>query len=383
MRMKWNIPLFSSYWDRKDIKAVEKVIKRGTYWATGPEIKDFEEEIRKFVGTKYALTFNSGTSALHALLKVFNIGKKDEVIVPSFTFIATANAPLFVNAKPVFSDIEEETFGLDASDVEKKITSNTKAIMPIHYGGCPCRDIKKIKRIAKEKDIFLFEDAAQSLGASINDKKVGSFGDAAMFSLCQDKMITTGEGGIIVTNSKEHYEKLKLLRSHGRAETSDYFSSNEIMDYISLGYNFRMPTMNAALGLSQIKKIDKIINMRRKKADLYNKRLSKINDVVYLNPPEGFFNVYQKYPIILDKKLRDKLKKHLGEKGVFTKSYFGEPVHLTKFYKEKYGYKKGFLKVTEKTADKILNIPIYPSLKEEDIQTITKIIKDFFKEEKL
>jgi len=377
--MDWKIPLFKSYWEKDDVEAVSKVISRGSYWANGPEIKDFEDEVVKYIGKKYVLTFNSGTSALHALLEAYNVKKDDEVIVPSFTFIATANSPLFVGAKPIFADIEEETYGLDADDVENKITKNTKAIMPIHYGGCPCKNIKRLKEIAEKKDILLLEDAAQSLGGAINKKKVGNFGDASMFSLCQDKMITTGEGGIIVTDSRECYEKLKLLRSHGRAETSNYFSSNEIMDYITLGYNFRMPTMNAALGLSQMKKIDKIIKIRREKARLYNDGLSGVKDVSYIKPPKGFFNVYQKYPIIVENGKRNELKKHLSEKKIFTKSYFDEPVHQTKFYKDKYGYKKGFLPVTEKIAEKILNLPIFPSLKDSEVKFITKSIKEFFR----
>ena len=230
--MKWKVPLFKSYWEEDDVESVAKVIRRGTYWATGPEIKEFEDNIAKFVGTKYALAFNSGTSALHSILLSYDIGKSDEVIVPSFTFIATGNAPLFVGAKPVFAEIEDKTFGLDTEDVKNKITKKTKAIMPIHYGGCPCVNIKGLKEIADDYGILLLEDAAQSLGANIKNKKVGTFGDASMFSLCQDKMITTGDGGVIVTDSKDCYEKSKLIRSHGRAESSDYFSSSDKQDHL-------------------------------------------------------------------------------------------------------------------------------------------------------
>ncbi len=233
---KWKIPLYKVYWDKSDVKAVTKVIKRGTYWAVGPEIEEFERVVANYVGVKYGVSFNSGTSALHAVLLAYGIRQGDEVIVPSFTFIATANAPLFVGAKPVFADMEDSTFGLDPNDVERKITKKTKAIMPIHYGGLPCR-IEELKKIADEYDLLLIEDAAESIGASINGRKVGSFGNAAMFSFCGNKVITTGEGGIILTNSGEIYERLKLIRSHGRLESEPYFMTTKMLDYIMLGYN--------------------------------------------------------------------------------------------------------------------------------------------------
>lgn len=374
--MQWKIPLFKSYSTEDDVHSVAEVIRRGTYWATGPEIKEFEQKIADYIGKNYAITFNSGTSALHSLLLSHEI-TSGEVIVPSFTFIATANAVLLAGAKPVFADIENITLGLDASDVEKKITDETKAIMPIHYGGCTCKDIMKIKKIANKHNILLFEDAAQSLGSAIGDKKSGNFSDAAMFSLCQDKMITTGEGGIIVTDEKEVYEKLKLLRSHGRAESSDYFSSNELMDYVTLGYNFRMPTMNAALGLSQFKKITEIIEKRRNIAKLYNDSLSKMDGIYILNPPKEFFTVYQKYPIFVDKGKRDKLKNHLADDGIFSKPYFGEPVHLTQFYKKNPEYHDVNLPNTEKLSHQVLNLPIFPSMKNSEVKLVINSIKNF------
>ena len=378
--MSWKIPLFKTYWNETDIESVTNVIKRGSYWATGPEIKEFEKKIAEYVGAKYAITFNSGTSALHALLLAYDLKQGDEVIVPSFTFIATANAPLFVGAKPVFAEIEDRTYGLDPEDVKKRITPKTKAIIPIHYGGCPCL-IRELKEIAEDRNLLLIEDAAESLGAKINDKKVGTFGDSAMFSFCQNKVISTGEGGAITTDSKEVYEKLKLIRSHGRLETQDYFSSTEYMDYVTLGYNFRMPTMNAALGLSQLKKIDKVIKMRRDKAEYMTEKLSKIREITLPIPPRDYFHVYQMYTIRIDgtRQIRDRLIQYLGDKGISTKVYF-EPVHLSYFYKNKFGFKGGDLPVTERIADQVLTFHTHPLLKNEEIDYISEEIDKFFSE---
>ncbi len=377
--MKWKIPLFKSYWDEKDVESVAKIIRRGTYWAAGPEIKEFEENITKLIGNQYSLTFNSGTSALHAVLLAYNIKKDDEIIVPSFTFIATGNAPLFVNAKPVFAEIEDETYGLDIEDVKNKINDKTKVIMPIHYGGCPCKNIRELKEIAEDNNLLLIEDAAQSLGARIGNSKVGTFGDAAMFSLCQDKMITTGEGGIITTDSRECYEKLKLIRSHGRAESSDYFSSSDLMDYVSIGYNFRMPTMVAALGKSQLTKINKIIKMRRKNAEYYTSNLSDLSEIKLPDSPSNFYHVYQKYTIKVENNKRDELMKFLAKKGIFTKPYFGLPIHLTKFYREYFGYKKGDLPITEGLSNKVLTVPMFPALEKQDMDYIIDSIKKFYR----
>jgi len=322
------------------------------------------------------VAFNSGTSALHAILLAYGIEKGDEVVVPSFTFISTANAPLFVGAKPVFAEIEDETYCLDPEDVKEKITKKTRVIMPIHYGGSPCKNIKELKEIAEDGNMLLIEDAAESLGAKIGNKMVGSFGDAAMFSFCQNKVITTGEGGAILTDSKEVYEKLKLICSHGRLETANYFTSSGQIDYTTLGYNFRMPTMIAALGLSQLKKTDKIAEMRRKNADYYTSQLSGIDEIKPPIPPDNFYHIYQMYTIQVENGMRDKLKEYLGSKGISTKIYF-DPVHLTKFYRKKFGFKGGDLPVTEEISKKVLTLPMYPMLKKEEIEYVVSSIKDF------
>ncbi|MDO8603589.1 MAG: DegT/DnrJ/EryC1/StrS family aminotransferase [Candidatus Omnitrophota bacterium] len=371
--MNWKIPMFKIYWDDEDVRAVNKVVKSGMQWAEGLSIKEFENKISGYIGVKYCIVFNSGTSAMHALLLAYGIGKGDEVIVPSFTFISTANAVLFVGAKPVFADIEEETFGLDPEDVKKKITRKTKAIIPIHYGGCPCR-IRELKKIAQEHNLILIEDAAESFGANIKGKKVGTFGDSAMISFCQNKIIATGEGGAIVTNSRQICEKLKLIRSHGRLETEDYFTTMKPLDYVSLGYNFRMPSVIAALGISQLEKVENIIEMRRKNSEYLNTSLSQeTGRIMTPNPPDEYFHVYQLYTIKVNKKYRNKLMQHLASKGIMTKVYF-QPAHLSYFYKNKLKYKCR-LPVTEKVSKEVITLPMYPMLKSEEMDYMVKEIK--------
>ncbi len=378
--MNWKIPLFKIYWDKEDVKSVTKVIQSGMNWATGPNIKKFEKIVSEYLDGRYTLTFNSGTSALHALMRAYNINEGDEVIIPSFSFIATANAPLFVGAKPVFADIEEISFGLRPKDIENKITKKTKAIIPIHYGGCSCK-IEEIKKIAEKHNLLLIEDSAESLGAKFKGKKTGTFGNAAMFSLCAPKVITTGEGGIAVTDSKEIYEKLKLIRSHGRLENINYFASAKKMDYITLGYNFRISNILAALGISQFKKIDEIIKKRRENANYLTNKLKEIKKIILPSAPENYYHIYQMYTIRIkgkNKKTRDNLKKYLEKKGIMTKIYF-EPIHLASFYKKNFGFKEGYLPTTEKISEQVLTLPMYPSLTKKEMDYIIKNIKKFFK----
>ncbi|MFC1927487.1 DegT/DnrJ/EryC1/StrS family aminotransferase [Chloroflexota bacterium] len=375
--MDWKIPLFKIYWDQEDIEMVSEAIRRGMHWAIGPNVEKFEGILSRYVGTKYALVFNSGTSALHAVLLACGIGPGDEVIVPSFTFIATANAPLFVGARPVFADIEAKAYGLDPEDVAGKITPKTKAIMPVHYGGAPCL-ITELKAIAERHNLLLIEDAAESLGATIRGKKVGTFGDAAVLSFCSNKVITTGEGGAVVTDSIDIYEKLKLTRSHGRAETADYFSSTDYMDYVALGYNFRMSDITAALGTAQLRKIDKVIEMRKKNAQMLSARMSAIAEIEAPRPPDNFFHVYQMYTVRVNegKEKRDALSAYLARQGIMTKVYF-HPVHQTHFYKSKLGYTCD-LPITESLSRQVLTLPMYPTLTEHEMDFIADQVATFF-----
>lgn len=371
--MTWKIPLFKMYWDEDDVQSVSSTIRSGMNWASGPDVQAFEEEIASYIGTKYALTFSSGTSALHAVLMAHGIGKDDEVIVPSFTFIATANSPLFVGAKPVFADIEEETHGLDPADVNEKITKKTRAIMPVHYGGCPCR-IKELREIADDNNLILIEDAAEAFGAKVENRKVGTFGESAMMSFCQNKIITTGEGGAIVTDSRDVYERMKLIRSHGRLETADYFSTSETMDYITLGFNSRISTMTAALGRSQLRKVDHIITQRRSDAAYYINKLQKYGPEISIpSLPDNYYSVYQLFSIRAQR--RDELMKHLSDLGIMTKVYFS-PVHETHFYKKVLGYECS-LPVTDKISKEIISLPFYPGVIREDMDSVIQAIGEF------
>ena len=373
--MAGKIPLYKIFTDSEDNRAVNKVLQRGMDWAIGPEIAEFEKKLASYIGTKYCIAFNSGTSAGHAALLAININS-GEVIVPSFTFISTANWPLMVNAKPKFVDIEEENFGLNPERVKSEITKNTKAIIPIHYGGLPCKIIE-INRIARNKKIPLIEDCAEALGTKIKGVSVGTFGQMSIFSFAPNKILTTGEGGAICTDSRKIFEKLQLIRSHGRLINENYFKTSQSPNYISIGYNWRMSSMTAALGLSQFDKLDRIIQLRRRHARFYVSKLKKINEIKLPDEPKDHLHVYQLFTIQLKNNLiRHKLQKFLASKGIMTKVFF-EPIHLSKFYK-KSGFGKKSLSNTEKISRTVLSLPIFPGLKSEEITYICDSIEEFF-----
>jgi perosamine synthetase len=376
----WKIPLYKIYTDDEDLNLITKIVKRGTYWAIGPEIEEFETMIKNYVGCDYCVTLNSGTSALHATYLAHGISKNNEVIVPSFSFISTANSVLFVDAKPVFADIEDENFGLDPKLLSKKINKKTKAVVPMDYGGLPCK-IFDIQKITKDNKLILIEDAAEALGSTVKGKKVGSIADSTIFSFCGNKVLTTGEGGAIVTNSKSICEKIKLIRSHGRADKVAYFNNPSESQYVGLGYNWRMSSITATLGVAQLLKLDKIIQMRQDNAKYISSRISKHKQLKLPFTSSEYENIFQMYTLKLEnKKLRDALHKFLISKKIFSKVYFS-PIHLTSFYKEKFGTKKGDLPTTEKISDRVLTVPIYPNMTKEEKNYLIESISQFFESE--
>ena len=374
--MKWKIPLYKVYSDDADKSSILKVLDRKSYWAIGPEIEQFEKNFAKFIGTKYCVTFNSGTSALHAALLSLKIKKNSEIIVPSFTFIASANAILMSNSKPKFVDIEKESLGIDPNLIKKAISKNTKAIIPVHYAGLPCK-INEIKEIINKK-LFLIEDSAEALGSSVNGKKIGTFGDLSIFSFAGNKILTTGEGGSVTTNSSTLFERLKLIRSHGRIEKINYFNTTDNSKYIQLGYNWRMSSITAAIGLSQLQKLPKLIKMRRANAKHLSSNLKKLKQIRLPNEFKGMKHVFQFYSIQLpNENIRNNLKSFLESKGIMSKIYF-QPIHKTKFYKKTLLSNKLNLPITDMTSKQILTLPMYPGLTKEELNYISDSIKEFF-----
>jgi perosamine synthetase len=377
LKSDWKLPLYKIYSDDEDVDLITKIIRRGKQWAIGPEIEEFEKNLADYVDTEYCVTLNSGTSALHSTFLAYGLTKGDDVIVPSFSFISTANSVQFVGSNPIFADIEEETYGLDPSSILNNLTSTTKAIMPMDYGGMSC-NIFDIKAIAEEHDLILIEDAAEGLGSSIKGKKTGSLADSAIFSFCGNKVLTTGEGGAVVTDSKEIYEKIKLIRSHGRLDSISYFDNPNSNNYNILGYNWRMSSLTAALGISQLQKLDKIIKMRQDNAKYICNGLSKCSEIKLPIPTKDYEHIYQMFSIrVKNQKIRDNLHNYLLNMKIFSKVYF-QPIHLLPFYKNTLNITPGSLPLTEKIANEILTIPLYPNMTTEEKDYLINSILHFF-----
>jgi|TARA_B100001013_G_C24599325_1_gene438090 perosamine synthetase len=373
----WKLPLYKIYSDDEDLNLITKIIKRGEKWAIGPEIDELEKSIANYIGVDYCIALNSGTSALHSLLLAYGLGKNDDIILPSFSFISTANSVLFVDANPIFVDIEEDTFGLDPSQVLENLSSSVKAIMPIDYAGMSCK-IFDIKKIADDNNLVILEDAAEGLGSSINGKRVGSVSNSAIFSFCGNKVLTTGEGGAVVTHSKEIAERIKLIRSHGRVDKNNYFDDPSNPDYLGLGYNWRMSAITASLGLSQMSKLDKLIKMRQDNANYLSTHLSKHSKIKVPSTPNGYEHTYQMYTIRLpDKSTRDSLHDFLTTRRIFSKVYF-TPIHTTTFYQQKFGDSSITLPITEKISQQVLTLPLYPNMTIEEKDLLVQTISEFF-----
>jgi dTDP-4-amino-4,6-dideoxygalactose transaminase len=358
------IRIASPMMGREEIEAVKEVLKSGRL-AQGPKVEEFENRIAEYVDTEYAIATSSGTTALHIALLALGIKPKDEVITTPFTFIATANSVLFCNAKPIFADIDEKTFNIDSESVEEKITKRVKGIIPVHLYGQPV-DMKSLMDIARDNKLFVIEDAAQALGAEYKGKKVGSFGDCAIFSFYATKNITTGEGGMIVTNDRKLAEKCKKLRSHG-----------ERIRYVSdiLGFNFRMTEIAAAIGLVQLSKLEKFTKRRIKNAEFLTQKLRRIKKVETPFVMEGVRHVFHQYTIKAPK--RNKLKDFLFEKGIESKIYYPIPIYKQPLYR-KLGYNDKLPNV-EKVSKRVLSLPVHPALTKNELKFVANSIEKFFR----
>lgn len=362
------IPLFKIRSNRQDRRAVGRVLKRKLSWAAGPEIRRFEDELSKQLSCSHVSAFSSGTTALFSLISAFDF-RDYEVIIPSFTYIATLDSVIAAGGIPVLADIEPDTCGLDASSVERCISDRTRMIILVHYAGMPARDTEKLRKLSTARNIVLIEDAAGTFGAVLGERKVGTFGDAAIFSFSQGKIITTGEGGIVATNSTRIHEAVRSLRSHGRSLHGD-------AGYGRLGYNYKMTSFSAALGLSQLQKLESNINLRRRIAGEYCAQLGHIKSLSCITEPDNTRAIFQMFPVFLENTLtRDRLRSFLLGEGIGCNVYF-EPVHRTARYFKPARTQEG-LDVTLERSAKVLTLPIYPELKLRQVRFICGTIKQF------
>jgi dTDP-4-amino-4,6-dideoxygalactose transaminase len=355
------IPIAKPQLDEAEIEAVSDVLRSGII-AEGPRVAEFEQAFAEYTGTEYAVAVNSGTAALHAALLAHGIGKGDEVITSSFSFIATANSVLFTGARPVFADIRPDSFNLDPHLIEEKITPATKAIMPVHLYGHPA-DMEAMAEIAEDHDLVLIEDACQAHGATYNGKKAGSFGTGA-FSFYPTKNMTTSEGGIITTNSEETAEKARMIRAHG---------SKQRYLHEMLGYNLRMTDISAAIGMVQLKRLPDYIEARQRNAKMLNKGLKSVDGIECPVVRENCGHVFHQYTIRT--RNRDQLADYLKEKGIGSGIYYPIPIHRQPYYKE-LGY-NDTLMLTEKASREVLSLPVHPGVTKDDINTICTIMNDW------
>lgn len=346
--------------------AIKKVLRSGTL-SLGPITLDFENAFAQKLGVKYSCAVSSGTAALHLALIAAGIGKGDEVITTPFSFVASANAILYVDAKPVFVDIDPATYNIDPLRIEPKITEKTKAILVVHIFG-QTANMSFISNLAKKYKLKIIEDACESIMAKHNNRNVGTFGESAVFSFYPNKQMTTGEGGMITTNRKSIYDLCCSLRNQGRTKNMQW------LDHRRLGYNYRMSEINAALGLAQLKKLDFAISERRRIVNNYNKYLAPYKNLLqtpYIAPQNTHTFFLYIIKLLTRKTNRDKVITSLAGKGVSSKAYLPS-IHLYDFYRKKFGYKRSDFPISENTSANTLALPLYIGLKENDIKYITR-----------
>ncbi len=346
------IPISKPVLGKEEFKAVEEVLESGML-AQGDVVKEFEDKFAAYIGVNYAVATNSGTAALHTALASIGIRNGDEVITTSFSFFATASCVLMQNAKPIFVDIDSRTYNISQSEIEDKISERTKAIIPVHLYGQPCK-MKEIMDIAEEHNLTVIEDAAQAHGAEYDGKKVGFIGDIAVFSFYSTKNIIAGEGGMITTNDERIAERAKMIRNHGQRER--YLHE-------CLGYNYRMTNIAAAIGLAQLKKLDKLNERRINNARYYNKRLNV--DKPYVAPNAK--HVFHQYTIRV--KERDKFLEHLEKNGVGYGIYYPVPLSRQPLFNS-----GSYFREAELASKEVVSIPVHPALSKEDVKRVAEVV---------
>ncbi|GIK83865.1 MAG: spore coat protein [Patescibacteria group bacterium] len=374
MQKQQFIPFCRVELTQAEITAVTECLRSG--WLTmGNQVQKFEQQFAEYVGVKYAISVNSCTAALDLALLAHNIGKGDEVLVPSFTFVATANVVIHAGAKPVFVDIDKNTLNIDLEDIVKKITKKTKAIIVVHYAGLPV-ELTKIKKIAKEHNLIIIEDAAHAVGSKYKGKYVGAHGNTTCFSFYATKTMTTGEGGMLTTNNKKIADFVARNRLHGisRDAWKRYRKDGSWKyDVLYAGFKYNMTDVQASLGIHQLSRLEKFIEQRTKIVGLYKKGFSKNKHIQMLSTPNTVRHSYHLCPILVTGVKRDELIKKLTEMEIGTSVHF-IPIHQFSYYKKFYPVKKNDLQVTDSVFKHILSLPLFPTLKQEEINRVINAV---------
>jgi UDP-4-amino-4,6-dideoxy-N-acetyl-beta-L-altrosamine transaminase len=366
------LPYGHQWIDDEDIKAVVEVLR--TDWITqGPKVDEFERRVAEYCGAKYAVAVSSGTAALHAACTVAGISEGDEAITTPITFAATANAIVYCGGKPVFADVREDTLNIDPVEIQRRLSPRTRAVLPVDFTGHPA-DLDKIKVIAQERGLVVIEDAAHALGAEYNGEKIGSISDLTILSFHPVKLITTGEGGMILTNNQEFYEKLKIFRHHGIVNIDKGSWYYEIH---SSGYNFRITDIQCALGISQMSKLDRFVQRRREITARYNEAFSEIEAIITPVEKDNVKAVYHIYVI----QLRTEMLK-VGRKEIFEAlraenigvNVHYMPLHLHPFYQREFGYKEGDYPKAERYYERAITLPIFPRMSDNDVEDVIEAV---------
>ena len=372
------IPIAKPYLTADEAQSAYDTILTG--WVTqGPRVEEFENKFCEYTGAKYAAAISNCTTALHLAMIIAGIGKDDEVICPSMSYIATANCIKYVGAKPVFAEIDPDNYNIDIKHVKKLITDKTKAVIIVHQIGMPA-DIDEFKKLCDEHNLKLIEDAACAAGSSYKGKKIGSHSDIVCFSFHPRKVITTGEGGMITTSNPDYIKRIKLLRQHGMSVNDRVrHESGKLLfeDHLEFGYNYRMTDIQAAIGIRQLEKLDWIINERRKIALRYIQELKDIECIKLPVEKEGYFSNYQSFSIYLKKDCpvgRDELMQKLLDAGISTRRGVTTSHRETAYKSE---YKNLHLPVSEDAADNSIMIPLYIPMSDEDIDLVISKLKEF------